>query len=220
MWIWPVFNHNFEWEIFDFNIQLIICNKQNRLNIAARVHMATPINKQVCQIGSAVIQTACICVYFLANRTLLIYCQPLTKAVDITIKAKLSICHLKPIQLFRVNLSIESTTTTAEEEEEKQKKNKIMAGLESMIVEEKQPPTKSVDREKVNIHSDYNCNRWFVICVCVPLDLSAIVARLLFHRASSFTGRIYPRQCAIEWIANLYMAGCHTEGADRIGARR
>lgn len=27
---------------------------------------------------------------------------------------------------------------------------KTMAGLESMIVEEKQPPTKSVDREKVN----------------------------------------------------------------------
>lgn len=26
-----------------------------------------------------------------------------------------------------------------------------MAGIESMIVEEKQPPTKSIDREKVNI---------------------------------------------------------------------
>lgn len=28
-----------------------------------------------------------------------------------------------------------------------------MAGLESMIVEEKQPPTKQIDREKVNIPS-------------------------------------------------------------------
>lgn len=29
-----------------------------------------------------------------------------------------------------------------------------MAGVESMIVEEKQPPTKQIDREKVRAHSD------------------------------------------------------------------
>lgn len=69
----------------------------------------------------------------------------------------------QPLMITRKSRHQLQTSTKIEKKEKKknsfrtsftgntQKKHiKTMAGLESMIVEEKQPPTKSVDREKVN----------------------------------------------------------------------
>lgn len=75
-----------------------------------------------------------------------------------------------------------------------------MAGVESMIVEEKQPPTKQIDREKVNI-----CPVQFLEIgikllkipskhlIFIDLDMSIVVACILFDWSSSFSFRISTR---------------------------
>lgn len=107
-----------------------------------------------------------------------------------------------------------------------------MAGVESMIVEEKQPPPKQIDREKVSasfhlMASDINYESVYVNFLFFSfsrfnyvesLDLSIAVTCFLFHRASSFASRIQPWQFTIEWTTNLHMAGRNVTWIDRSGA--
>lgn len=66
-----------------------------------------------------------------------------------------------------------------------------MAGLESMIVEDKQSIQKPVDREKVWL----SCNIVMFTIITNPIiiifiDMSIIAACILFHGTSSFPGGI------------------------------
>lgn len=68
-----------------------------------------------------------------------------------------------------------------------------MAGVESLVVEEKAQPTKVVDREKVNTENSLNVlpvrnilGKFFFF-----IDMSTFIAGFLFDGPSSFAARVY-----------------------------
>lgn len=92
-----------------------------------------------------------------------------------------------------------------------------MAGVESMIVDEKNAPPKQVDREKVTATSiiyplQYSYNR-----IHIP-DLPAFTTSLLQHWPPSLTSGIRPRRGSLQRTADLHMAGCHSKGIDGVSA--